>query len=250
MKLSGGCITYIGSTREVNQDAILFRSSEKRGCFFVVLAVCDGIGGLEKGEVASNLVVQKINEWYDGIMQWMSIEDVIPEILNAHLKDAAEIWNAEICEYQERNCVSTGTTLSLLMIIRDRFFIIQVGDSRVYRYSGKDLEQLTIDASVLKIKNGKMKLYLDNFMGKNRELWFTAAEGIVEEGDLFLVCSDGLYHHLRVADIQGIYKEMRDAKKINTVCRRLIDRMMERGERDNISIGVIFAEQKKKLFER
>lgn len=249
MKLYCGCTTCIGNTRAVNQDAILLRSSIKGGHFFTVLAVCDGIGGLEKGEAASALVTQKINEWYDGVIQWMDIESMSPEVLNAHLKDAAEIWNGAVCEYRDLYRINTGTTMSLLMILRERFYIVQVGDSRVYRYRSNQLEQLTVDASIAKIKNGRMKSYLDNFMGKSRELWFTSAEGIVENGDLFLVCSDGLYHYLRREDISEIYGEIRDHKKANAACRKLTDQMMARGETDNISVGILAAEKKRKLLD-
>ena len=116
----------------MNQDAILFRYSERDGQHFAILAVCDGVGGLEKGEVASALVVRKINEWYDEVLRWLDIASAEPEVLNAHLKDGAELWNQAVCECRDIQRVNMGTTMSLLMIIKDRYFIIQVGDSRVY----------------------------------------------------------------------------------------------------------------------
>lgn len=244
MKLTGACATYIGNTRKVNQDAILFRYSERDGQHFAILAVCDGVGGLEKGEVASALVVRKINEWYDEVLRWLDIASAEPEVLNAHLKDGAELWNQAVCECRDIQRVNMGTTMSLLMIIKDRYFIIQVGDSRVYRYRNDVLEQLTVDASVSQMKNGRMKLYLDNFMGKARELWFTSAAGSLEDGDLFLVCSDGLYHCLGVEDVREIYRDALDNRKAEEACERLIVRMMERGERDNISAGIVLVRQK------
>lgn len=250
MKLTGGCATYVGNTRKVNQDAILYRSSEKDGWYFTVLAVCDGVGGLEKGELASALVVRQANAWYERILQWLDIPTADPDVLYAHVKDAAEEWNREVCEYRERNRIQTGTTLSLLLLLRDKYYTLQVGDSRIYRFGENDWEQLTVDASVTQMKNGKMKTYLDNYMGKTRDLWFTSSGGAVRDGDLFLVCSDGLYHHLQPEDIREIRGGIRDEKGVKAVCEGLIEKMMERGERDNISAGIVIVKRKRKWFEK
>ena len=136
MKLTGGCATYVGNTRKVNQDAILYRSSEKDGCYFTVLAVCDGIGGLEKGELASALVVRQANAWYERILQWLDIPTADPDVLYAHVKDAAEEWNRKVCEYRERNRIQTGTTLSLLLLLRDKYYTLQVGDIIIWAKRG------------------------------------------------------------------------------------------------------------------
>lgn len=63
--------------------------------------------------------------------------------------------------------------MSLFMLVRNYYFIIQVGDSRVYLYREKRLHQLTVDASTTKLKNGRMKQYLNNYLGKSDELWFS-----------------------------------------------------------------------------
>lgn len=250
MKLTGGCATCVGNTRKINQDAIRYRLAQKKGQYFSVLAVCDGIGGLEKGEVASALVVRRIDEWFDRIVQWLDIPEADPEVVYAHLKDAAEEWNLAVCEYRKSHGVQTGTTLSLLMLLRDRYYTLHVGDSRIYLCGKKDWKQLTVDASVTQMKNGRMKTYLDNYMGKSEELWFTSSSGPVRGGDLFLVCSDGLYHHLLQEDIREISLDGLDEKKAEAACRILIEKMLARGERDNISVGIVAAKQKRKWFER
>ena len=132
-----------------------------------------------------------------------------------------------------------GTTLSMLMIVRNTYYIIQVGDSRVYRYNDGVLEQLTVDASVTRIKNGRMKSYLDNYLGKQEELWFTSAVGNVVERDLFVVCSYGFYHRLLPEDFREYEKKLRKVKKVDEACEKLIERMISRGERDNITVGVV-----------
>lgn len=241
MRLNAACMTCGGNTRENNQDAVVLRAAEQRGQCFAVLAVCDGVGGLERGELASTLAVRRIGEWYDSVMRWLKVETADPELLKAHLKDLAEECNTLVRDYQVANQIHTGTTMSLLMIIKEFYYIVQVGDSRVYRYREEHLEQMTLDASVTKIKDGKRKLYLDNYLGKQEPLWFTSASGEIQRGDLFLVCSDGLYHYLQPQDIQRIGKNVRRAGKIKDACGYLIHQMMERGEKDNITVGLIYA---------
>lgn len=249
MKLIGACATDIGTTREVNQDAILYRVAGKGANQFAVLAVCDGIGGLDRGEIASGIVMQGINAWYDDVMTWIDIETMEAAVLYAHLKDMADQLNNAVWEYREENGIHTGTTMSLLMIIRNSYYIIQVGDSRVYSFYEGELYQLTVDASVSRLKDGRMKSYLDNYMGKDSELWFSTACGEIRKDEMFLACSDGLYHRLSQEDVQDLYNSMVNDKKAEAMCEELIKRMMERGERDNISAGAIRVWEKKNFFK-
>lgn len=238
-KLSGGCVTDIGAVRKVNQDAVFFKSLADKGQYFAVGAVCDGVGGLEHGEMASGLIVEEIRKWFLEIEGWIDIAETETEILYAHLLDAAEEWNAKVRNMAAEKNIRTGTTMSLIMIIRDRYYIVQVGDSRIYQYR-QFLEQLTVDATVSRMKNGKMKGYLTNYMGKEDKLWFSTAEGTVREGDLFLFCSDGGYHLLREEDIQEIRLHDTDGAEVSEKCGELVREMIKRGERDNISVGMIF----------
>lgn len=250
MRIFGGKSTYVGTVREINQDCVVYESTSQNGDTFTLLAVCDGIGGLEKGEVASAIVAEEIKKWYRSICAWIDISEADSSIIFSHLKDAAEEWNRMVYDYQLQNNIRMGTTMSLLMILRNTYYIIQVGDSRVYLYKNRELSQLTIDASVSRLKNGRMKQYLDNFVGKAEELWFTSLVGTIEDGNLFLVCSDGLYHHLKDNDLEKSFSLCLDGKS-DDECSRLIDEMMSRGETDNISAviaAVSLNNSKKKSF--
>ncbi len=139
---------------------------------------------------------------------------------------------------QEKN-IHTGTTMSLFMLVRNYYFIIQVGDSRVYLYREKRLHQLTVDASTTKLKNGRMKQYLNNYLGKSDELWFSCENGEILPQDIFVICSDGFYHYFSENDMRQYETMIRKKQRTNEVCDILINTMMERGERDNISVGFV-----------
>lgn len=70
MRYVAGCRSNIGRVRENNQDAVALRTFEKRKNF-IVLAVCDGVGGLEHGEMASSMAVARIEAWFDEITEWL-----------------------------------------------------------------------------------------------------------------------------------------------------------------------------------
>lgn len=241
MRLNGGCASDIGRSRKVNQDAILFQCIEDSGQYFALGAVCDGVGGLEYGERASRLVIREVKNWFDAIAAWIDIPTMGAEILYAHLLDGAEEWNSKVQELSNSDHIRTGTTMSLILIIREQYYIVQVGDSRIYKFR-QSLEQLTTDATVSHLKNGRMKAYLANYMGKGKNLWFSALEGTFQEGDMFLFCSDGGYHMLREEDVRTIYAGYTGKTDLTEISRKLTELMLDRGERDNISIGIIMAE--------
>lgn len=244
MRLNGGCISDIGRSRKVNQDAIFFQCLEDNGQYFALGAVCDGIGGLEYGERASQLVIREVKNWFASIAAWIDIPTVKTEVLYAHLLDGAEEWNAKVQELSAFENIRTGTTLSLILMIREHYYIVQVGDSRIYKYR-QSLEQLTSDATMSCFKNGQIKNYLANYMGKGEELWFSTVEGTYQEGDMFLFCSDGGYHRLIEDDVKEVYIGYAEKMDLTKVSQKLIETMIVRGERDNISMGIIMVEKKK-----
>lgn len=243
MKLFEGFYSDIGTTRKVNQDSIVCRKLEQKKNSFAVVAVCDGIGGLERGEVASEIISECINETFEQITEWIEIDSANSDVIILHIKDAVDEANERLYNYRIANGVQMGTTMSLLIIIRDMYYIIQVGDSRTYLYRDGFLQQLTVDASVSMMINGKMKAYLDNYMGKDINVWYTISEGMVMPEDLFIVCCDGFYHQLKTEDLIFNRREFYSVERANKKCKELVHEMMKRGERDNISVGMIYAKK-------
>lgn len=238
MRIVGGCATETGNYRKCNQDAVLFCSREQGRYSFAVGAVCDGIGSFAHSEAASYGVIQKIKEWFEKTAEWIDIETIIPEILFAHLKDEAENWNEFVRDLAIHENGRMGTTLSVLLIIREKYFVIHVGDSRIYLFR-RGLQQLTIDESELRISDGKEKKYLANYLGKKEELSFLTAEGCIKKKDLFLFGSDGFWHFFKSEDVKSWKLEKAQASRWDKTCRMVLDVMLARGERDNLSLGMI-----------
>lgn len=237
--IDGDCSTDIGIVRESNQDAVFFEKAEQNGKYFVVGAVCDGIGGLECGEYASALVIEGIRSWYAHVCSWIDIAQMDGDILFAHVKDAAEEWNAKLHQFCSDREIKCGTTLSLLMILRDMYYLLHVGDSRIYCYQS-GMRQLTVDDTVIRIKNQRKKAFLCNYIGMKEELVFSTGYGQVKPGMFFLFCSDGFYHKLTEGDMSDYLEAHRQKRPVCDICRDAIAAMEKRQERDNISVGMVF----------
>lgn len=241
MKVLNGCYSYIGNSRTVNQDCIFCEQLDSKSNSFLVAAVCDGIGGLQHGEIASQYICDKVSETYNSIAEWIDVDSVDESVIFAHFKDAVEDWNSTFFEYKKQCGIEMGTTMTLLIVVRDSYFIIQVGDSRAYLWNRRFLRQLTMDASVSAIIDGQMKSYLDNYIGKNPEVWYTTADGRLNPEDMLIVCCDGFYHKLTTEDLIFDGAIFQSKKTADEKCIELINTMMSRGEKDNISVIMVYA---------
>jgi protein phosphatase len=240
MLIRGGCGTDIGISRKNNQDAIMFEKYENSGDVFAMGVICDGIGGLEHGEEASYSVIKAAKHWFDGVTSWIKVKEADRDIIFAHFMDAVEEWNYTVRDLIKTQNISTGTTMSAVIILQEYYYIVHVGDSRIYRFNCK-LEQITNDESIARMTNNGMKMYLENYIGREDELSFKTYQGNVESGDMFIYSSDGFYHTLELEDVEMIYRRIKD-EDIQTICMEAIKDRIEKRETDNISVGIIYCE--------
>lgn len=249
VNIKGGFATDAGIRDSVNQDAILLRAMEQNGDWLAAGIVCDGIGGLERGEEASRLVVNAFDKWFQGLCQWVRIATIDPNALLQHATDAVNQWNGEVRQYCARENIKSGTTMSMIILIRDCYFVLHVGDSRVYCYN-QLLSQITVDDTTRKVINGREKELLNNFLGKSDNLKYRYYAGKINPRDVFIFCSDGFYRGLTMQDLIPCVGKYQSGMSVRQICVDAINLMKMRQEQDNISVGMIFTEHtKKKLFK-
>ncbi len=211
----------------------------------VLCAVCDGIGGLERGDLASGIVAAAMERFSDDIAAWPesnAADNDNAEILFSHFKDAVEQANETLYETAQQYGLHCGTTFSGVLAVGRRYLILHVGDSRIYRFRPYDapglrLVSLTEDECVWKKteKNGQsvMRSYLENFVGRDRTLSFRSYHGTFAAGDLLLCVTDGYYHNLTEEDVLDLYRRL--ARNDNEALHDTARAMIKRGERDNVS---------------
>lgn len=237
MNLNRGCITDKGNYRNKNQDRIMCSRKMTDDSVLVVACVCDGIGSFAESEIAADMMITGISNWFDQIVKYY------PKVINKdNLVEDLEITirelNELVCEYRENKHVNIGCTMSLLLMMDLEYFIFHVGDSKVYCLRDS-LFQMTRDEVVLKQIDGKEKLALVNYIGKSRQLCINRQNGCAEQNDVYIVGSDGLCKKLLYDDVCDLFQCPRKDIEIEEICQGLAALVMDRGEKDNISCAII-----------
>lgn len=222
------CKSDIGRVREADEDSILvFRadtiySSKKNEVALLVLA--DGLGGHNAGEIASYLGTKTVAEFFSSIL--ISKDRSNYEIL---LKSAITEANNAILDYAIENpeCSGMGTTIVAAINEGYNLHVGNVGDSRLYIVKREGIKQATVDHT---LADGT----LYRAVGLFPRIEVDTFEIKLAEGDIILVCCDGLTDVVEEKDILDIVLNNNPAN----ACNKLIDLANEGGGPDNISVIV------------
>jgi serine/threonine protein phosphatase PrpC len=242
MQLESFALTIAGR-RTNNEDAICARPD--LGLF----VVADGLGGYDGGEIASGIAVEVICELVrrtakDADVTWPYRLDPTRSLPENEVIVATRLANERIAARRAGVLEQMGSTVALVRFTRSHVVVGHVGDSRVYRLRAGALEQLTIDHSLVTQMIAAGMPPDASFPWRHvitRALGMTDAQPDVQTtpvqpGDVFLLCSDGLYEPLSEATIAALM----DASP-EDACRALIDAAYAAGSRDNISAIVVRA---------
>jgi protein phosphatase len=235
-----------GRKRPTNEDAYGF--SLENGVFFV----CDGMGGAAAGEIASSLA---IDEMLRSLGSRHSSNRVAEETPMPQLAEEAIFsTNQAIFSRSQRNLRlnGMGTTLVGLVVEERRVWVVNVGDSRCYRLRGGHLEQITLDHSLVEeqVRLGRMtrsealrsplKNVITRALGTQIRVTPDIFELVAEQGDLFLLCSDGLTRELSDPLIESLL--MLDLPT-EQLCAQLVNAAKKAGGHDNITCLLVRAGQ-------
>ena len=230
-----------GLLRESNQDAFAYEIFSPN-VFFAV--VCDGMGGANAGNIASQFAVKVIKDYllrsYKTGMSSAQIENVLRSAVysaNTAVFDAAN---------KDESLKGMGTTAVLLFVDGNTGYILHIGDSRAYSYTGRGLSQITVDHSVVQNMIDSGEITPDEAKIHPNKNIITRALGVADEvngdmnfidlsiGDIILLCSDGLSNFVNAEDISQILDEFDE-----NVASKLIDKANAGGGGDNITAVVI-----------
>ncbi len=238
-----------GCQRPVNEDCVQFFSppGEPQSALAVL---ADGMGGHNAGEVASREAVQTLGTRYLSGVNSNPIKCLKSGLLqaNAHLFSLANT-NAE--------WFGMGTTVTALLISQGKACLGHVGDSRLYRYRGQLLEQLSLDHTLVAamIRDGYLspeealrhpdRNIVTRALGTNPQVDvdISSTEWPIQLEDIYLLCSDGLYDLLPDRDIVAIL----DTHRLPEACQALVDCAKSRGGYDNISVILLAIREKQSL---
>ena len=220
--------TDVGRQRSTNEDSYL----ESPPLF----AVADGMGGARAGEVASRIAVEAFGTELD--------DRASPEEQLARVARAANSRIHRLAQEDESRA-GMGTTLTAVMIADGEVAAGHVGDSRLYRLRGKELDRLTTDHSLVEelVRKGRLspegaenhpqRSIITRALGPEPEVQVDTFTCPGRDGDVYLLCSDGLTAMLAEEEVARI---VREASSLDEAAHALIDAANESGGRDNITV--------------
>lgn len=211
-------------SRENNEDSIALWHLSKEKKDKILAVVCDGIGGLPKGEEASSYVVRQLANWF------MSEGYKMP--LNKQQRRIQQLCfqlHEELKRYGKEQQIKLGTTMTCVLIHGKRLVWIHCGDCRFYLFNRKKVRILTKEH-----QNEKGELLQAIGVGQWQIL--ESKKRRIKNGDRFLICSDGVYRHLQLQDVKKwAGKEICSDEQANRMLRQLGEKKKYMGEKDNIS---------------
>lgn len=243
--------TDIGISKHTNQDSILIKHASIENGEVLMAVVCDGMGGLSKGELASATVVRAFSRWFDEELLF-ELENADIQIIGAKWELLLKMLNVKILEYSKKmGQGGIGTTFSGILFINNQYVIAHVGDSRIY-YIGSSLQQLTSDQTFVAREVIRGTMTLDQARvdkRRNMLLQCVGASKVVEpqllygktEKGAYMLCSDGFRHEITENEIFESLNPVNLVNKnaMHSNARYLIEQVKSRGERDNISVVLI-----------
>jgi len=249
--------TDVGQAREHNEDSFLVadltaRNASlqpevrehdvgRRGTLFMV---ADGMGGAAAGEVASEMATTTV--YNHMIAQWGSDQEVTEQRFAYRLKEAVEMANQQIHEYAKAHLEvrGMGTTTTAAGVFERALYLTQIGDSRGYLIRQNRIAQITKDQSLMQrlVDAGELteeeaavserRNIILQALGPDPHVKVDLTRQELRQGDLLVMCSDGLSGLVKKEEILGIVTQATD---LVTACKELIALANSRGGPDNIT---------------
>lgn len=245
--------TDVGTTKKTNQDSLAIKIVNTKDGVVAFAIVCDGMGGLSKGELASKEVIMAFCQWFDN--------DLVDSIEKGEFQETTLIqqWNnivqnenKRLGSFGEENNIMLGTTLSAMLFYKGQYYIVHVGDSRIYQLTN-DVLQLTNDQTFIarEIAAGRMteeqaktdprRSVLLQCVGASRVVEPEFTKGTIKSNAVYMLCSDGFRHKITEEEmLQKIGPAVSvDEEKMKFGAIYLTELVKNRKETDNISVAMI-----------
>ncbi len=232
--------SHVGLVREINEDSILSMPEQQ------LWAIADGMGGYEAGNVASGMIVSTLQNLNSG--------GSLNEIVN-RVEDSLIDVNNRMLEYADSmlDGRTLGSTVVTLIIKEQVGICLWAGDSRLWRFRNRQLVQLSRDHSLVEeqlmvgsitpeeVGNHPDLNVITRAIGADPEIYIDINAFSVQIGDIFLLCSDGLYNVVSNREIE----ETLANRPISQAVHVLIQKALDNGADDNVSLLLVQGESTK-----
>jgi protein phosphatase len=229
-------LTDVGNLRYENEDSFLFYPEKN------IFIVADGVGGQNKGQLASRLATEEAKKYIDENEDMHELEEYFLKLINRI--DKKIITESHLKPENK----GMATTLISCYMENNNFFIVNIGDSRGYLIIEDEIIKITNDHSYVNELLQAGEITEDEARVHPKKNIITQALGIGEivvpdfykgelkKGDMILLCSDGLTNEL---EDEEIFKTIKENANLSWACKSLIKKAKIKGGRDNITLVLI-----------
>lgn len=247
--LNAAALTDVGVRRELNEDAFAMaeyaRAIQRGGQAAGLFVVSDGMGGAAAGEIASQIVTDRMMQEYQQTIAPLFADGAKGQAdYGALLKAAGE--KASRAVYDERSRVRNdmGATLVAALVVGAQAYLINVGDSRGYLIRGESMKKITKDHSLVQslvdanqlredeVRTHPQRNIITRSIGEKANINIDAFNESLKVGDVLLLCSDGMWE---MAEDKVVRETIQNAPNLQTAARQLIDLANANGGDDNIT---------------
>lgn len=247
--------TSPGAKPKINQDSAARTSNstlEKNGGYPSIYVVADGVGGLDKGEVASRLAVDAVmNVFSHGRgkrEETSTVVDLPREATQAtdflsRVDTCVEAAHKAVLKEMENTGLRMASTLGGLAVSEDgEAIVFNLGDTRVYRFRQGEIRQLSTDqvsssSGMVSDEIGKRSTKLSSYLGQPKPLEPAYSRWEIRDGDDYLICTDGLWSMVEASEMRPII----ESQPMDKAADALIKLAVDRGAPDNVTLVLVHA---------
>lgn len=244
--------TDIGLSKNTNQDSVSIKGINTNIGRMVFAVLCDGMGGLAEGEVASASVVRAFDQWVHNQLPELCMGPIEDHVIREQWEKIVTDQNNLIKHYGGRHGIKLGTTVVAMLITQTRYYVLNVGDSRAYELTG-GIRQLTVDQTFVarevaqgnmteeEAENDERRSVLLQCVGASDEVYPDFFFGDTQCDAVYMLCCDGFRHEISPAEIYQALQPaaLLDDSSMNAASRMLIELNKQRMEQDNITVALV-----------
>ncbi len=236
--------TDIGRFRESNQDIFEYGFFETGDCWAVV---CDGMGGVSGGQVASQLCVERVSAAIKrGYRKHLSVKNA-----KNLLQSSISVANSVVYDkaFEDLSLKGMGTTIVAVIVLGNVAVIAHVGDSRAYIINSTSVKQVTKDHSLVQLMVDNGKITAEEARTHPEKNVITRAIGVVNfvdvefdietiyPGESILLCTDGLSGSVSEDEMLNFINNYKDSST-----EKLVQKALDNGSKDNVTVVILNAE--------